>query len=315
MTNFRNQIRKLLIDYDFGCLVSIDDQSHGYANQNFRIKTDKGKFFVRVCLQQSIAYVEQEVLLMEALKQNNFRTAFPVERRDGSILSKISGVPVLVYEFIEGELPRLNTTVVSEIAEAAADLSQINYPETLTKKNAISIDDSIAITKSETFLSYSNKDVTENFSSFIDLLHKNIRHKLPTGIVHGDIFPDNTIFRDDKLCAIIDFEEFAIDNLLFDVGMTINGFCFEETKLNTAYLDCFLSSYNSKRKLTVVEKELIVDYMAWGAVGMTSWHLSQLLFKKNRKQLARVRVLLERASFILDNRKQIEQIVKESLLH
>ncbi len=192
MTNFRNQIRKLLCDYDFGCLVSKDDQSHGYANQNFRIKTDRGKFFVRVCLQQSIAYVQQEVILMEALKQNNFRTAYPVERRDGSILSMIRGVPVLVYEFIEGELPCLNTTVVSEIAEATAELAQINYPETLTKKNAISIDDSIAITKSEIFLSYSNKDVTENFSSFIDLLQKNLRHKLPTGIVHGDIFPDNT---------------------------------------------------------------------------------------------------------------------------
>jgi len=315
MSNFRNQIRKLISDYDFGSLVSIDDQSHGYANQNFRVKTDSGLYFVRIFLQQSIENVEQELILMSALKQNAFKTAYPIARKDGRIISVLNEAPVIVYEFIDGDLPRLNLSVVEEMAEATAGLALIKYPDTLTKTNAISLDDSIAITRSEAFLVYSNIDVRDNFAGFIEVLKENLRYKLPTGIIHGDIFPDNTLFRNDKLAAIIDFEEFAIDTLLFDVGMTINGFCFEEARLNAVYLKRFLQRYNQVRQLTADERTLLVDYIAWGAVGMTSWHLHQLLYKKNRKQLDRVRILLERARLIFSGRLEIEQVINESLLH
>jgi len=311
--NFRNQIPRLLNDYLSCRVVSVDDQSHGYANQNYRVVTEAGKYFVRVCMQQSIANVEQEIILMSLLKDNAFKTAYPLSRKDGDWISFLNDIPVVVYDFVEGELPLLSQDTVSEIARATARLSLISCPDKLTKRNAISLDDSMKIIGSEAFINYSHRDVTDRFEKYISILTATLREELPQGIVHGDIFPDNTLFLGNRLAAIIDFEEFAIDTLLFDAGMTINGFCFDQKKLDQNYMRYFLKSYNSIRQIDRLEREFLVDYMAWGAVGMTSWHLHQLLNKKNRKQLERVRVLLGRAEWILDNRLLLEEIVKESL--
>lgn len=301
------QIEKVLKEYDLGRVESINDQSHGYANRNFSVKCTFGRVFVRFCDQQSTENIEQELILMTVLKENGFKTAYPVKRADGAYLSFFNEVPVVIYEFLPGELPGLNKEVVSEIAEAVALLSAIKSPASLKKKNAISVSDSREIIKSNAFRELSYSDVRENFVLHFNKLEEMLLIELPRGIVHGDVFPDNTLFKNDSLIGIVDFEEFAIDNLLFDVGMTINGFCFDGVEMDLKLFSTFIERYNSVRKLTSEEIKHLVDYVCWGAVGMTSWHLHQLIYKRNREQLKRVRVLLERARLVDTNRNIIEE--------
>lgn len=307
------QIERILADYNLGEIICINDQSHGYANQNFSVECCRKKVFVRFCIQQSLEDIEQEILLMSVLKENCYPTAYPLAREDGEYLSFSNKVPVVVYEFLNGDLPDLNIGVTSEIALAVAKLSMIDYPATLKKKNAISVEDSREILSSEAFISSSYTDVTSNFKQLFEELEDKLLIELPTGIIHGDVFPDNTLFKDNKLVGLVDFEEFAIDHLLFDVGMTVNGFCFDGINMHMNLLEVFIGKYNSVRKFTDKELDLIVDYMIWGAVGMTSWHLHQLLYKRNKVQLKRVRTLLERARLINLERSSLEKLLSRVL--
>lgn len=300
------QIERVLKEYDLGSVEAINDQSHGYANRNFVVKCSCGQIFVRFCDQQVIENIKQEMLLMSVLKENNFKTAYPIQRTDGGFISFLNEVPVVIYEFLQGELPELNEDVVSQIARAVGLLSSIQAPGELIKKNAISLSDSREIIRSEAFRKSPYADVSENFISLFNLLEDKLLVKLPQGIVHGDVFPDNTLFDNNKLVGLIDFEEFAIDNLLFDVGMTINGFCFDGVELKNKLLRAFVRSYTGIRKLTEEEIKNLPYYICWGALGMTSWHLHQLLYRRNRVQLKRVRLLLERARLAEINRKLIE---------
>jgi len=303
------QIERVLKEYDLGRIESINDQSHGYANRNFGVKCTCGEIFIRFCDQQSVENIEQEMLLMSVLKENNFKTAYPIARTDGGFLSFLNEVPVVVYEFLEGELPELNKGVVSQIAGAVGILSSIRPPKEIIKKNAISVGDSRELIKSEAFLKSSYPDVTKNFIKQFTNLEEKLLLDLPAGIVHGDVFPDNTLFYNEKLIGLVDFEEFAIDKLLFDVGMTINGFCYDGLEMNMKLFSTFIEQYSLVRKLSSEEVKYLVDYICWGAVGMTSWHLHQLLYRKNREQLKRVRILLERARLTDINRRVIEEQV------
>jgi homoserine kinase type II len=303
------QIEKVLKEYDLGSVESINDQSHGYANRNFGVQCTYGEIFVRFCDQQVVDNIRQEILLMSVLKDNNFKTAYPIARNDGAFLSFLNEVPVVVYEFLKGELPELNEGVVSEIARAVGHLSSIRPPVELIKENAISVSDSREIIRSEAFRKSPYTDVSENFVSLFNKLEDKLLVELPKGIVHGDAFPDNTLFDNNKLVGLIDFEEFAIDNLLFDVGMTINGFCYDGVELKKGLLKAFIINYSGIRKLSEEEIKYLPDYICWGALGMTSWHLHQLLFRRNREQLKRVRVLLERARLAEINRNPIGDMI------
>ncbi len=300
------QIERVLKEYDLGRIEAINDQSHGYANRNYGVKCSNGQIFVRFCDQQVIENIKQEILLMSVLKENNFKTAYPIQRTDGGFISFLNDVPVVIYEFLQGELPELSEDVVSQIATAVGLLSSIQAPGELIKKNAISLSDSREIIRSEAFRNTPYADVSENFVSLFNKLEDKLLVKLPQGIVHGDVFPDNTLFDNNKLVGLIDFEEFAIDNLLFDVGMTINGFCFDGVDLKNELLRAFIRNYNGIRKLTEEEIKYLPYYICWGALGMTSWHLHQLLYRRNREQLKRVRLLLERARLAEKNRNLLE---------
>lgn len=300
------QIERVLKEYDLGRVEAINDQSHGYANRNFGVKCTYGEIFVRFCDQQVVENIKQEILLMSVLKENNFKTAYPIARTDGGFLSFLNEVPVMVYEFLQGELPELNKDVVSQIARAVGLLSSIQPPVELIKKNAISVSDCREIIRTEAFRKSPYPEVSENFVLLFNKLEDNLLVELPQGIVHGDVFPDNTLFDNNNLVALIDFEEFAIDNLLFDAGMTINGFCFDGVELKNELLRAFIRNYSGIRKLTEEEIKYLPDYICWGALGMTSWHLHQLLYRRNRVQLKRVSLLLERARLADINRKLIE---------
>ena len=100
-------------------------------------------------------------------------------------------------------------------------------------------------------------EIFDYFKVQTNFLKNYIAEELPMGIVHGDCFPDNTIFNYNKLIAIIDFEEFAFDTLLFDLGMSINGFCFVDNMMQTDLMHELIKEYESIRKLNNKEKHRI----------------------------------------------------------
>ncbi len=290
----KDLINSILDHYQFGNLSDYELMGRGFANQNFRLDTDKGIFLLRNCLEQSRESIIQEMRLMERLRLAAFPTAFPVERKDGGFLTELPEGRFVFYDFILGEIPQLNIQTVAEIASVVARLNSLDGFEDITKKNSINLEASFNLIDSEAFKKYPFHDITGDFENYANELKQSLNKSLPTGLIHGDVFPDNTFFKDNKLVAIIDFEEFAIDTLLFDVGMTIHGFCYINNHLDPVLFETFLENYQKERKLSIEERESLPVYIKWTALGMAYWHLNKLVQKDNLQQRERVQELLER---------------------
>ena len=84
---------------------------------------------------------------------------------------------------------------------------------------------------------------------------------LPRGLIHSDVFTDNTLFRDGEVVAILDFEDACEDVFLFDVTMTIHGFCFPAEDWRPDLAQVFLDVYNESRPLTDSERKLLAIYL------------------------------------------------------
>ena len=150
------------------------------------------------------------------------------------------------------------------------------------------------------------------FETETNLLEPILNNSLPIGYVHGDIFTDNTIFSGSELIGIIDFEEVCVDQLLFDVGTAIQGFCYLDNDLNPELLKLFLDSYHARRPLTPVEQELLPWHIRWGAHAQIFWHLRYgLLQRHNNQQLKRVEQLMDRVRWAGENMNAISRIVQQ----
>ncbi len=290
-----SKIAKTLKNHHLGKLKSSSLLTNGYANENYRIETEKGIFLYRICKQQSIADIQNEINFLQILKKNKFPAAYPIARTDNGYICKSGDYPVIIYDFIKGEIPELNEKTVSEIGKAVAKLNLLKGAETFTNNYPIDIKVATELINQFSMAKYAYPQIFSDYAEAMHYLKNRINVDLPKGFIHADIFRDNTIFEGDKLLAVIDFENFSVDILLFDVAMTINGFCFIDNQLNLSLLQLFLVAYQSVRVLSEDEKKQLPDYILWAAVGMSAWHLkNDMLNTKNDKQTARVQELLNR---------------------
>ena len=294
-----NLIQKTLTFYDVGALRSYSRLKHGFANESYKIVTEHSVYLFRIH-QQSLEKTEKEHRMLAVLKERHFPAAFPVADNKGNTVQFIDNHPISLYDFVGGQIPELNPKTVTEIAGALARLHTTNLSWIPEKVNSIRPEKVANLIRRFPTATNPLPDTFNLFTRLWKQLEPFLRQKLPTGLIHGDVFPDNTLFEGNKMKAIIDFEQFCTDQLLFDVAMCINGFCFTDNRLDTSLLEIFLDAYNQKRPMESTEKELLPHYIRWTALGMASWHLRHyLIFRADDRQEKRVLELLKRAEHLL----------------
>ncbi|NEQ69726.1 MAG: homoserine kinase [Symploca sp. SIO2D2] len=306
------EIKEILNNYELGELLSCEKMICGYSNTNYKIDTSTGSYLYRICQRQSLDSIQYEMNLMQALKQIRFPAAFPIQRKDKEYISLGNHHWVTIYEFIEGTQPKVTPKTVEEIALTTGQLSQFKNWRQLPRKNPISLDICHKLIKDFETSKYQYSNIFSYFIEQTEYLNSYLTQKIPKGMVHGDLFPDNTIFNGNKLTAIIDFEFSCPDYLLIDVGVAINGFCFLNNRLNRDLLIIFLENYSKIRRLTPKEIALLPYYIQWGGHGIISCHLEHnLLSQRSIKQLNRVNELMERVKILRQEEVIISRLIQD----
>ncbi|OJJ18445.1 hypothetical protein BKI52_22780 [marine bacterium AO1-C] len=308
----QEEIRQVLELYDLGELQAYKRLSFGYANLNYRIDTNKGRFLYRVCTQQPLPLIEYEVRLMQGLRQIDYPTAYPIANKQGEFIQTRGRYYVMLYEFYAGHEPAINHQTTRAIATAIGKLNNLPGAAQYPKKNAVHIDTCDALIQEFGVAENPIPELLQYFKEQTDYIRPALQESLPQGVVHGDCFPDNTLFEGDTLVVVIDFEEACYENLLFDVAMTINGFCFPDNILDFDLLNTFIQAYYQQRSLTPKEWTLLPKYLQWGAHGMITWHMrNNFLHVHNETQWLRIQELKERVMLLRQNEAQIHQYIHQ----
>ena len=300
MSPSAKDITTILSNYNIGTLLDHKLMRSGYSNRNYQIITDAGTYLLRICKEKKEEDIHHEMKVLESLREIDFPAAFPIKRNDGDYITHTDIGRIVIYDFIEGNEPDLNNRSVGSIARAAAQLNNYSKWEGLGKENALSMELCRSVIDSFGKTKYDYPDLFDYFIEETEMLAKPLSEKLPKGLIHGDIFPDNTIYDGDDLHAIVDFEEVCTDSLLIDVGVTINGFCFKDNRLVPELHDVFLSEYGSVRPMSAKERELLPYYIRWGAHAMIAWHLKHLVRKTDPRKEERARFFMERVKRLRD---------------
>ena len=102
-----------------------------------------------------------------------------------------------------------------------------------------------------------------NIEKFLKINFKDIKKKwpkkLPSGIIHGDLFIDNIFFNNNKLSGIIDFYFAANDYFMYEIAICVNALCFDKSKnqfiLNKKKVKNLIKGYESIKKISNKEKK------------------------------------------------------------
>jgi len=88
----------------------------------------------------------------------------------------------------------------------------------------------------------------------LDALERDWPDKLPAGVIHADLFPDNVLFIEDRVSGLIDFYFACNDMLAYDLAVLLNSWCFEgDGAFNITKSRAMIAAYRARRPMTQAE--------------------------------------------------------------
>jgi homoserine kinase type II len=256
-----DDLTRFLSAYDIGDLLSYKGIAEGVENSNFLVHTRTGNFILTL-YEKRVAEDDLPFFLglMEHLAARGITCPQPVKNRQGGVLGKIAGRPAAIVTFLDGLwIRRPSPGHCSAVGEALARLHLAGVDFKQKRANALSIESWRPLYE---HAKARGDNVRQGLCSEIemelDALEKSWPRRLPQGVIHADLFPDNVFFLGDKLSGLIDFYFACTDTLAYDVAVCLNAWCFEvDHSYNVTKGRSLLNAYSKVRTLSDAERSAL----------------------------------------------------------
>jgi homoserine kinase type II len=250
--------------YELGKIVKSKGIRKGIENTNYLLKTNKNKFILTIFEKR----VKKKDLpffmsLMEKLNQKKIICPKPLKNNKGKHLSKIKNKPASIVTFLNGsDKTNLNHKNCFDIGKNIAKFHKATSRIKLYRKNSMSIKKLSGLLKS---IKFKSNKISSKLKPTLNLCLKDIKSqwpkKLPSGIIHGDLFIDNIFFDKNKFSGFIDFYFSCNDYLMYEIAICINALCFDKKrnsfKMNHRKIKNLIDGYETIRPFKKNEKNAL----------------------------------------------------------
>ena len=238
-------------------ILEIKNIDNGILNSNFYIKTRNKKYILRIYeANRTIDEEKQELILLDRII-DFIPVSTAIKNIDNEYISIFNNKKFALFEYIDGNsITIIDTHIIREIAIYLGKLHSFTKDisfEKYNRKTRINFDLYYnEIKKSEIDFKFKNELL--NSADKINGFDFSI---LPSGVIHGDIFPDNVLLDDyNNIKVIFDFNESYYAPFIFDIAIVINFWIkindFDFFTENNLIRD-FLNYYSKYRKITKEE--------------------------------------------------------------
>ena len=238
-------------------ILEIKNIDNGILNSNFYIKTKNKKYILRIYeANRTIDEEKQELILLDRIV-DFIPVSTSIKNIDNEYISIFNNKKFTLFEYIDGNsITKIDTHIIREIAIYLGKLHSFTKDisfEKYNRKTRIDLDFYYnEIKKSEIDFKFKNELL--NSADKINGFDFSI---LPSGVIHGDIFPDNVLLDDyNNIKVIFDFNESYYAPFIFDIAIVINFWIkindFDFFTENNLIRD-FLNYYSKYRKITKEE--------------------------------------------------------------
>lgn len=276
--------------YNF-TVLDTEELRDGPDNILYTVLSDQGEYVFRVSKrllhENDLRY---EHFLVSKLSQNSFPTAKWISTKNDSPFTKNNNSYGTLFERVKGYAPQVDKTtkpsldVVHEAGLALGRLHsltqdmKIPFPRTRTIYTEINR----VIEQAELF-----EKVFEDGSGFVSLV-KNTVQELQNrpeicGVLHHDFRPQNMLFQESKLNAVIDFDWACNGPLIKDLGLALAEWSFPDGA-EGSWEDVFetmLVAYNQTSPKKIEKDSNLYKWIAFSCLSDASTYFADVASETN----------------------------------
>ena len=255
-------ISKIENSFKLGKIINYHGIKKGIENTNYYIQFKNQKtvltIFEKRVNSKDLPFFMN---LMDELSKLKIVCPSPIRNIKGAYLFKIRNKKACLVTFLKGgDKKKLSPSDCKQIGKNVAELHKATKKLKINRKNSLSIRSLYKIlNRIDKRINKFSKNLKINMKSDLDKLVKNWPKKLPSGIIHSDLFIDNIFFYKKKFYGFIDFYFSCTDYYAYELATCVNALCFDKKKnkfiLNKKKSYNLIKGYETKRSLTKNEKK------------------------------------------------------------
>ena len=244
----------------------------GTINSNFRVETDDAVYFLRVNEGKREDEVAYEAAVVAHLAAAGVPTPRPVAAGDRPF-ARTGGRLLTLFPWVAGEHRQGAALDPAGTAAVGAALARIHRAPPFPERRDSRYSFTNILTRFQSVEEYMPPEERAELAAALAALAG--RAPLPSGIIHGDLFPDNVLFAGDRLAALLDFEQASDGAFAYDLAVTLLAFTFDDDFV-AARARALVGGYVAERPLLSVERAGLWDEARFAAVRFTVTRLTDV---------------------------------------
>ncbi|WP_300454598.1 homoserine kinase [Accumulibacter sp.] len=243
------QASACLAGYALGTLQSLEEIAEGVQNSNFYLTTTQGDYVLTIFEVVDRLAIPFYVGLMAHLAERAIPCPAPVATVHDGYLTELGGKPAVIVQRLPGRSESApDLAQCAAIGRLLADLhlAAQSYPNPLPHQRDTAWCAGVAA-QIESQLAADDAQLLRD-----ELAHQQASRPpdLPRGVIHADLFRDNVLFVGHRVSGLLDFYFAGVDDLLFDLAVTVNDWCTSaDGELDEARSAALLAAYDARRPL------------------------------------------------------------------
>jgi homoserine kinase type II len=276
-------IQELAEDYNFGRVTNCAGIPEGSINSNYAVEAGRGRFLVRIDEVKGESEVRRELDLLSFLRKHSFPCPHPLQDRMGRFYRDYQNKCTSVFRYYDGRVidpPRLRPSQLETIGRTLGNLHTIGkgYKKGIDNRFSFERVVDLYFGVRNRLPSYFSK-ITRTLEDEIEYLTQYLENKLPKGVIHGDLFADNLLFRGEKLTAVLDFDAACRGKFIFDIATAVNALCYVDGFYSLDRFLHLLAGYESVRTLSLAEWDAFPNELRYSSLRFTVTRLHDFFLR------------------------------------
>ncbi|MFA6236800.1 MAG: phosphotransferase [Bacteriovorax sp.] len=265
--------------YDRFNVLKLTPLSLGISNSNYRVDLEGDSVLLKISNDKNQLQLSDEQAILLYLNQRGYPYSLkPFALKTGELVYNYGPYFGVLYPFVPGIPPGPSDYTCKEVGAALAELHSLPHDENILKK--LRPHESVGFGARE-ILEYSKsakcpEDYKKAFDYFFpDQLQEFLATSFEKGIIHGDLYYDNTLFNNNQLSSVLDFEQAGRGEYLLDLGISLSGTCLEKGRVITPLVNSYLEGYEAIRPLKPHELKFLDHAIILGLMSISLWRIKR----------------------------------------
>ena len=264
LTNLNSKdFNTICINYNLPNFKKIIPIYEGIQNSNFIMLGDK-KYILTIYEDNNlIKNIDKYMQLLNFINKNSFNCPIPIKNKKNKYTSYYKNKKYGIFTFLKGKYLKrysnkhlinlgINLAIMHNCTRSSSLKINNYFNKSFYEKN---------MNKHKKYIINYDRLLIKYFETSLKKYFNINKQKLPYGIIHGDLFPDNVLFFKGKISGFIDFYYACNSYLISDIAIILISWCFnyKEKKifLNLLKVKNLFIGYNKYRNIKKNELKIL----------------------------------------------------------